>query len=386
VRAPLLVSVILAFAVGCSGGDERVEATDEPSTSALALPRCDDVPEVSASSPPAELSADPAVAAWQQARAEVGLPSDEGSTVAAAEAQAVDPVEDLGFPMTAEEAEGFFAHQSGNGDLATEVQDAVGGEPWFGGVWLDNVAWSVGVAVTGDAGEHQRELDEQFGAGAVVAYGVERSEADLLALQARVSAHFQREGVGEGNGVNVLQNVVSVYLEVLDPAVVDALVADVGSEGLCVEGAELAEVVPEGPQPQAGEGWRLLADEPGIGRPYATGFAADPAAYAALWADIGLPGEPPAVDFDTEVVAWFGPAVSGSCPEIRMDDVVFDGATATLHPEIVLIGGARGCTDDANPHAYVVAVDRALLPDRFTVSVLPPNPDCCPEGTTEAEL
>ena len=48
----------------------------------------------------------------------------------------------------------------------------------------------------------------------------------------------------------------------------------------------------------------------------------------------------------------------------------------------------RGCTDDANPHAYVVAVERARLPERFTISVRPDgvSEECCPESETEVEL
>ena len=188
-------------------------------------------------------------------------------------------------------------------------------------------------------------------------------------------------GIGSGN----LQNIVPVDLEVLDPEVVAGLAAAVPTGTVCVTGADPADVVPEGPQPEAGDGWRLLADEPGIGMAYATGAATDQAGYDALWAEIGLPGDPPAVDFATEVVLWFGPAVSGSCDEIRLDDVDLDEETATVRPEIVLIGGNRSCTDDANPHAYVVAYERSRLPQRFTVTVAP-NDQCCPEATTEVEL
>jgi len=373
-------------------GDGTTTVTPSPEAAELALPRCRDVPEVDPAPVPADPSSDPEVAAWQEQRAEVGLPSDEASTLAAAaaEAEAEAPVEDLGFPMTAEEADRFFGHQESNGELATLVQEAVGDEPWFAGVWLDNVHHVVGVGVArvADPDERQAELDTRFGAGSIRVVAVEHSEAELDAIRQSASAWLEGQDLRDyGLGTALLQNVVRVDLEVLDPArVADLAAAAAGNEGLCVAGAEPDEVVPEGPQPQAGEGWRLLADEPGAGRAYATGFAADDTAYAALWADIGLSGDPPPVDFATEVVAWFGPAVSGSCPEIRLDDVALDEATATLHAEIVLIGGARGCTSDANPHAYVVAVERAILPDRFTVSIGAPNTECCPEGTTEAEL
>ena len=35
---------------------------------------------------------------------------------------------------------------------------------------------------------------------------------------------------------------------------------------------------------------------------------------------------------------------------------------ALVHAEIVLVDSPMACTDDANPHAYLVAVERARLP------------------------
>ena len=170
------------------------------------------------------------------------------------------------------------------------------------------------------------------------------------------------------------------------PELVAAIAEAVPADTVCVEGAEPSDVVPDGPQPQSGDGWRLLADEPGKGLPYATGFADDSAELANLWATVGLEGPIPEIDFAEEAVAWFGPAVSGSCSDIRLDDVVFDAATAVLSPVIVQPGGARACTSDANPHAYIVALDRSRLPNRFTVSIGAPNEECCPEGTTQVDL
>ena len=109
-------------------GDGTTTVTSSPEAAELALPRCRDVPEVDPAPVPPDPSSDPEVAAWQEQRAGVGLPSDEASTLAAAAAEAEAPVEDLGFPMTAEEADRFFGHQESNGELATLVQEAVGHE------------------------------------------------------------------------------------------------------------------------------------------------------------------------------------------------------------------------------------------------------------------
>ena len=86
--------------------------------------------------------------------------------------------------------------------------------------------------------------------------------------------------------------------------------------------------------------------------------------------------------------AHFAEGASVSCASVSYFDqsvgsVVLDGDV--LRPEIVLPGGSRSCTDDANPHAYVIAYERARLPERFTISVAP-NDTCCPEATTEVEL
>jgi hypothetical protein len=117
-----------------------------------------------------------------------------------------------------------------------------------------------------------------------------------------------------------------------------------------------------GAQQTAGDGWRLLVDELG-GDTYRTGIAADDEGYERLWDEIGLPLPRPAVDLDSEVVIWFGAVFSGSCPDIRLDDVVVDGAERLVHARIVHVDRAEACTDDANPRAFVVAVERARLPE-----------------------
>lgn len=394
-RSGVLVLLVLATAACGDDGGQALDVAGQPSTTTrdgLALPHCDDVPRIDGTATVADPSDDPEVAAWQQQRADVGMPSDEASTLAAAADPATatepEPASAFGFPMTQDEAVEWFAFQEGNDATITEVRALIGDEPWFSEVFIDHVHRAVGVTVDDsvDVAEVQARLDDEIGDGATRVVGAARSEEELAEVQAVVVAYLDDLGVRyAGTGSFGLQNVVRVDLEVLDPELIAGLAAAVSPGTVCVTGADPDDVVPEGPQPQAGDGWRLLADEPGIGMAYATGAATDQAGYEALWVEIGLPGEPPAVDFATEVVLWLGPAVSGSCPEIRLDDVVLDDATATVRPEIVLIGGNRSCTGDANPHAYVVAYERSRLPQRFTVTVAP-NDQCCPEATTEVEL
>ena len=46
-----------------------------------------------------------------------------------------------------------------------------------------------------------------------------------------------------------------------------------------------------------------------------------------MWGQLGIPGEPPGVDFEKQVVLSLVIGHSGSCPRTRLDDVVFDGST-----------------------------------------------------------
>jgi hypothetical protein len=146
-----------------------------------------------------------------------------------------------------------------------------------------------------------------------------------------------------------------------------------------VEGVDPADVIREGPQPDGGDGWRLLGAARS-GTAYRTGVATTPAQYARLWEDSGVGGEAPDVDFEREVAIWFG-AVYGSGCEVRLDDVVVDEERRLVHAELVIPGVHQACNDDANPAAYVVAVERDRLPEgRFSVQLGPDDP---PAGVPE---
>jgi hypothetical protein len=217
------------------------------------------------------------------------------------------------------------------------------------------------IAFTTDVDARRAEVAQRFPGVAVVE--AEHTAAELAALQERVGAFvFERE-LGDGTGRYEDLGVVHIDLHVLDDASVGA-VAEAFSDdldALCVTGADPADVVPEGPQPTEGDGWRLLGVED-TGLTYVTDAALDDASYEALWNRIGMTAERPAVDFADEIVVYFGAVYSGSCDDERMDGVVLDAAAAIVHAEMVLPGGARACTADANPRAYVVALDRDRLP------------------------
>jgi hypothetical protein len=104
-----------------------------------------------------------------------------------------------------------------------------------------------------------------------------------------------------------------------------------------------------------------LLGEDLVGTAYRTGVATDAEQYAELWSLSALEGSAPDVDFETEVVVWFGAVYGSSCP-IRLDDVVIDTDRALLYGDFVIPGNPSSCTLDARPHSYVVAIARSALP------------------------
>ena len=127
------------------------------------------------------------------------------------------------------------------------------------------------------------------------------------------------------------------------------------------------------PQADGGDGWRLLVSEPGVGGVWVTGFFNSPAELRRFWLDKGIPGEEPDVEWETEAVVFFGPAVNSNCPDVRLRDVTVEGQK--VRPEIDVVGDGQGCNDDDNPYTFLVAIERRLLPEPpFTIELLP---DAC---------
>lgn len=251
----------------------------------------------------------------------------------------------------------------GNEMPTEEVRRWASQYPDFVDIWIDREhnGW-VAAGFTGDVAERQVEIEAEFPGDGVVAVQLGWTEFELADLQTRVVDEL--DGVVEvlGSSIDVLRGYVRVSIDVLSQENLAAIGDRFAGERICVDGLEPEDVVPPGPQPQAGDGWRLLLEEKGAGFPYETGIAWDIESFDELIADIGLSGDIDAdVDFENEVVIWFGAVYGSSCPNIRMDDVVVDADS--IYPVIVNTDNAMACTDDANPHAYVVAVERALLPE-----------------------
>lgn len=284
-----------------------------------------------------------------------------------------------------EAAPGLYAP---NKTLVTEEPLAIlewaRSKPGFEELWIDrdrHGGW-ITIAFSKDPVLRQVELEMAFPGRAAVVVGVPWTMAQLAAVQERVLADLRAGGVLNSTGIQPQHGVVTIGVNVLLPEVVADIEAKYGGQPVCIEGADPADVPAEGPQPLQGDGWRLLADQDETGESYRTGIAADPDGYAALWAEARLRGDPPPVDFEKEVVVWFGAVHGSSCPRLRLDDVVVDLETPLLHP-VITRWEFGVCTADAIGHAYVVAIDRSKLPTSgFTIQLQAADP---PAGVIDRE-
>ncbi len=118
-----------------------------------------------------------------------------------------------------------------------------------------------------------------------------------------------------------------------------------------------------------GEGWRLVEVVPGRGSPHEVAIVTTERGFDRA-ASLRWFEAPPNPDFVDDVVIVLAPSVSGSCPGITFsgltiaDNRVFGRFKTGPQPD-----GATFCTADANPIAFVFVIERAVLPDRFTLSV-----------------
>ena len=241
------------------------------------------------------------------------------------------------------------------------IQQWAAAQPGFQDLWIDrqHQGW-ITVGFTADAEARQADLEREFPDVGVVAVTMDRPKAELEALQQRIQQHLVAHFPVSTSEL-IDHGVVGVGLGVLSDERLALLKEAFAGEPICVDGANPADVPKPGPQAVTGDGWRLLADEQD-GQSYRTGIAWDEASLAELWREIPLPGEPPAVDFASEVVIWFGAVYGSSCPNLRLDGVTFDDRRKLVYADIVNVGIENVCTMDANPRTYLVAVDRSRLP------------------------
>jgi len=242
-----------------------------------------------------------------------------------------------------------------------EVRAWAESQPGYETIWIDRdrFGW-ISVGFTEGADARQEDLEEEFAGVGVVAVPMEHTGEELQSLAKRVFwrlVPLVAEPLRITASGSASRGVAAVGVPGLTDEIRDEITRRFSGEPLCVSGLEPGP--PPGPQPQEGDGWRLLADE-GTGVLLGVGLAADAAGLADLLTEIGLGALDLEVDFDKYVVVSFGAVYSSSCPDIRLDDVVVDGAV--VYPEIVVVTPSNYCTLDAIPHTYVVALERARLP------------------------
>ncbi len=233
--------------------------------------------------------------------------------------------------------------------------------PDFQDLWIDrdHQGWLT-VGFTADAEARQAELLEAFPGVGVVAVVVPHTAAELEDLQGRVMAAGRDLGVTSSSSF-VGRGVVEAGIGVLDPARVAALAKLFPGEPICVDGLDPDDAPRPGPQASAGEGWRLLGHEAGVGPGYRTGIATTPEQLDVLWGEAELAGAPPAVDFVSEVVIWFSAVTGSSCPDLRFDGIGVDPGRALVWADVARLD-VGACTADIFPHSFVVAVQRDRLP------------------------
>lgn len=251
----------------------------------------------------------------------------------------------------------------------------------FEEIWIDrdHNGWiTVGFAPAIDVQARQQELEATFPGVGVVAVAVPYTTSELEDLSTQVLDAIADQDTSFGSSIMVSQGEVVVLVGVLDESTLAPLAGFAGRP-VCFDGIDPADAVIDGPQPANGDGWRLLADEL-TGEPYRTGVATTADQYAELWASSGVSGEQPPVDFESEIVIWFGAVYGSNCP-IRMDDIIIDQTQALIHTQLVNPGNPVVCNSDANPHSFIVAIERNQLPvGPFNVQLSATDP---PAGAPE---
>ncbi|MBA2633164.1 MAG: hypothetical protein H0U86_09235 [Chloroflexi bacterium] len=146
-----------------------------------------------------------------------------------------------------------------------EIRAWAADKPGFEEIWIDgdHLGW-ITVAFSVDAEVRQAELEELFPDVGVVAVEVPWTIAELEELQRQIGEELNPL-FPVSSWISVTEGVVGVGVGVLKPEWLAAIEERFAGEPICIEGADPADMPAEGPQPPHGDGWRLLADEQGVG-------------------------------------------------------------------------------------------------------------------------
>jgi len=271
----------------------------------------------------------------------------------------------------------------GNADeLVQDVHEWAAGQRGFVELGLDRErnGWVTVWVKDADVAAMSEQIAERWPSEGIVVVEVPWTVGELESLVTEVNAALDQAGVRTGGTALMPHHgVAEIGLGVITSEAEEVL-AQFAGRPLCVEGIPADEAPKEKDQPLAGEGWRLLGEDE-TGEAYRSGVATTDAQLDRLWALAGLEGEPSTVEWDSEIAVWFGAVYGSGCP-VRMDGVVVEGDL--LHADLVVPNAVYGCNDDANPHSFVVAVERQLLPEgpfRVQLEARDPYPGTAEERT-----
>jgi hypothetical protein len=239
-------------------------------------------------------------------------------------------------------------------------------QPGFEEIWIDrdNLGW-ITVGFTHDAAQRQADLERTFPDLGVVAVEMPYTRKELGALQERITESvFPDHATSGGVSRGAEQGMVALEVNVVTDELVSFLEDEFAGEPFCLDGSDPAAVVQPGPQPLAGDGWRLLGVHQEGPPWYRTNVAAGQSKLATLWEQAHMPESLPSVDFEREVVLWFAVPHGSSCHDIRLDDVIVDQERSLIYPLTVMPDNPSMCTADlAGAYQFFVAVDRSTLPE-----------------------
>lgn len=311
---------------------------------------------------------------------EVGSSAGTSTTLQTAVPTSFPSCEDVPFTRAADDHYSVTPLYIANEMPIDEVRSWAEFQPGFEELWIDRErnGWLT-LGFTEGVADAQAAVSREFPGVGVVVVEVPFTLQELMDLHGRIREVLLEETEHIASSISVHKGVVEMNVAILTDEIRQVMEEHFVGEPICLDGGDASDYPEPAPQPLEGDGWRLLVHEPEVGWSYRTGIATDPESLRAMWAEIGLQNAPPEVDFEKEVVIWFGAVYGSSCPDLRLDDVIVDGDL--VYPLIVLTEPRMTCTLDANPFTFVVAMDRSKLPrDGFAIQLGPEDP---PPGAPE---
>jgi hypothetical protein len=125
-------------------------------------------------------------------------------------------------------------------------------------------------------------------------------------------------------------------------------------------------------------GWRVLADENGIGGEPRVYIATTNAEYHSVWAELGFATGQPSVDLDNEIVVVFTIWSRGDC-SLPFKELELDHTARTISPRYIS-NEPGNCTAEEIPSSVAVAISRDVLTaDIYDVRIRPWNSDLADE-------